>query len=544
MRKAVLLILVLAMLTSFSYAKEVSMKVPAVILYENGTSKGTMSTLTLDVIPGKGRVFVSAMPLSQTDTQASARIANKVACELTGVDCSKYDFLYSLSSQYGVVGGPSAGAAMAVLTISALSGETINKSITITGTINFDGSIGVVGSIEEKAKAARDDGLQVILVPKVEETNVSGIKVVGVRDIKEAYSLFVGKSIEEGTYEVNYTDYNTLMNITAHKLFGEYDLRYKWLSSSGINISDEVIEHYNQTKALLDEGRFYSASSYSIRGIIECMELLNKHYNNSGERINTYSKLLEEYKKKVKNIKELDSVSDIEVLLALKDRIHEAEDILLDSNETEYRKAALFEARVLSIKYWYESLDYFTSSTSFYFDESRLRPLSELKITEARDAIVYAKTILGLDLSEADNILQKAGKLYLDGDYLAATSKAVEAKAIAGLYLELYGLENTSLILDYKMMEAQRYISIAQRQGITPVLAMSYLEYARTLKEDRDDSALLYASYSKEFALVSKEIASYSYTQVGYKNIDKRYGWILLSLILALLAITYIRTKH
>ncbi len=73
--------------------------------------------------------------------------------------------VYSIKTNATLIGGPSAGAALTVATVAALENKTLKNDIMITGTIWPDGSIGEVGGILEKAKAARDVGIKVFLVP-------------------------------------------------------------------------------------------------------------------------------------------------------------------------------------------------------------------------------------------------------------------------------------------------------------------------------------------------------------------------------------------
>ena len=86
-----------------------------------GVYKGSVADLNLEIIPGKGRVFVNTFPISKIDTQISMRFAKQVACKKAKVDCNKYDFIYTIQAQSSIVGGPSAGAAATILTVSLLN---------------------------------------------------------------------------------------------------------------------------------------------------------------------------------------------------------------------------------------------------------------------------------------------------------------------------------------------------------------------------------------------------------------------------------------
>ena len=108
-----------------------------------------------------------------------------------------------------------------IATIFALRGLEPRSDVIITGSINHDGSIGPVSAILEKAKASKEAGAKVFLVPllqsgdvvyetrehcekfgfteicssetfpkKVDVTEEAGIEVVEVENIEEALKYF------------------------------------------------------------------------------------------------------------------------------------------------------------------------------------------------------------------------------------------------------------------------------------------------------------------------------------------------------------------
>ncbi|MEM5878945.1 MAG: S16 family serine protease [Candidatus Aenigmatarchaeota archaeon] len=147
-------------------------KLPVPAVDEEGN--GVLTTLIVEAAPGKGRVLTDINHLLFfIDTQNSIQIAKAVAQNITGIDISKTDLIYQIETNASAIGGPSAGAALTVATIAALENKTLNQKVGITGTINPDGSIGPVGGIEEKAKAAKEAGIEIFLVPEGQGTQVS-----------------------------------------------------------------------------------------------------------------------------------------------------------------------------------------------------------------------------------------------------------------------------------------------------------------------------------------------------------------------------------
>jgi uncharacterized protein len=140
----------------------VAMKVPAV----DNKGNGVITVLRVEARPGEGRVLTNIdQLLFWVDTQYSIRVAKQVASNLTMVDLSGIDLVYDIETNASIIEGESAGAALTIATIAALENRTLNPDVIITGTIGPDGSIGPVGAILEKGRAARESGAALYLVP-------------------------------------------------------------------------------------------------------------------------------------------------------------------------------------------------------------------------------------------------------------------------------------------------------------------------------------------------------------------------------------------
>jgi len=134
---------------------------------QNGN--GVSTPLIVESKSGNGKALTNVDKLLfWVDTQQSIQIAKAVAENYTRINASSYDLTYTIESNATLIGGPSAGAALTVATIAALKNEKIRNDVVITGTINEDGTIGEIGGVLEKAKAAKDVGAKLFLVPKGE----------------------------------------------------------------------------------------------------------------------------------------------------------------------------------------------------------------------------------------------------------------------------------------------------------------------------------------------------------------------------------------
>jgi hypothetical protein len=102
--------------------------------------------------------------------------------------------------------GPSAGAVMTVGFAALLKGDHIRRGIAMTGTIAKDGTIGPVGGIPDKIRAAAREGYRTVLIPEGQRYdprwNIDRlmldlrIEVREVGTIEEAYRLMTGGTLE------------------------------------------------------------------------------------------------------------------------------------------------------------------------------------------------------------------------------------------------------------------------------------------------------------------------------------------------------------
>lgn len=87
------------------------------------------------------------------------------------------------------VDGPSAGVAMAVAAVSALTGKAVDGSTAVTGEISVHGQVLPVGGVPAKAEAAKRAGLKRVLTPRKnqsERLSQSGVQIVWIDTLEDA----------------------------------------------------------------------------------------------------------------------------------------------------------------------------------------------------------------------------------------------------------------------------------------------------------------------------------------------------------------------
>jgi PDZ domain-containing protein len=129
-----------------------------------------------------------------TGTAPSGEIKGKPYVGIAPVTRNpRFDFPVKVSIDPGPVSGPSAGLAFTLTIVDELSpGDlTGGKKVAVTGTIESDGTVGLVGGVAQKTVAARDAGAKLFLVPvgeekEARETAGTSMKVVPVRTLDDA----------------------------------------------------------------------------------------------------------------------------------------------------------------------------------------------------------------------------------------------------------------------------------------------------------------------------------------------------------------------
>ncbi len=155
---------------SLNNSTRIKMYLPAV----DAEGIGVNTVLTVEAAPGSGRTLTDIDNLLfWADTQHSIRIARRVAENITGKKMEDHDIVYTIEApNASLIGGPSAGAALAISTIAAFEGKPLKEEVMITGGINHDGTISPVSAILEKAQAAKKAGATLFLVPLLQSRDV------------------------------------------------------------------------------------------------------------------------------------------------------------------------------------------------------------------------------------------------------------------------------------------------------------------------------------------------------------------------------------
>ncbi len=530
MRLLVFALFVLLILMVPFVAAERGHLVLLAVMDNDGNYTGSAADLYLEIKPGYGRVFIESFPLTQLDTQSSTRFAKDVACKYAEVDCTKYDFFYTIRANSPIVGGPSAGAAVATLTVALLKKSSFDENVAISGTINSGGVIGPVGGLKEKIDAAHSRNVKKVVIPKGEIiakrggelVNLSGygktlgVEVVEVTDINEAVFEFTGKKYETEAYDVQVDkEYSETMKFLAQDLCNKSSRFGGDFRFSRINFTSRFISNEEEASKLMESGtlaleknQYYSAASYCFGANVRYHYLslvssgLSKEnitglISSTRSQISNFSQSIPAYK----------TINDLQAYGAVIERLEDANTQIniseqqLERNNTDRALFALAFSmeRLNSAQAW--SRFFGKQGRKFDLSASAMEESCIRKLAEAEERVQYAQLFYPEFLNNTESTLTRAYQNQAEGKFELCLFKATRAKAEASTILDVISVDDRITdVIDRQLAIIKKNIVLQTEAGSFPIVSYSYFEYANTLKESDPYSAILYSELAAELS--------------------------------------------
>lgn len=528
---------------------------------ETGTEMiGSTADIQLEIVPGNGRVFLDTFPLTKLDTQMSTRFAKEVACSYYNIDCEKFDFIYTVRANAPIIGGPSAGSAITILTAAMLLNKEIDDSVAITGTINSGGIIGQVAGVKEKIDAASKKNITTVIIPKgtrfftkvnytknltidsnitidlVEYGEGLGVKVIETSFLSEAMQSFTGIKPRRFDEEVIVSsNYNKTMKMVAYNLCNRTDMLQSNLVFIDSKNYENAINLSIRGKKAFNGGDYYSAASYCFGSNVA----LRYYYLNqtSPDTLNIKYRLLEEIDKFSLDFseKELKTISDLQTSIIVNERIQEAIDILKKINESDdYSNTAYALERFYSAESW--SKFYGTGTTELILDNKALEESCIKKLKEAEERYQYANILFPNYFDDTKEEINKAFEELEKGDYEMCLFKASKAKAQSNVFIGLIGNseDNIDDLIESKHIAIKQIIIDQTKKEKFPILGYSYYEYSYSLKDHDKYSSLLYSEYALELSDLDIYFKNKDNSQIQFlpDNVLILFGGIIIGLII------------
>ena len=159
---------------------------------------GDTLQIEVNVMPGKGEIMLTGklgdvMKESAQNGNQLYPFCQQKVCRLQEDFFEKHDIHVHIPEGAVPKDGPSAGITMATAILSAVTGQKVRADLAMTGEITLRGRVLPIGGLKEKLLAAKNAGIQTVLVPKenmadVEELSVEitkGLEIIPVESMNE-----------------------------------------------------------------------------------------------------------------------------------------------------------------------------------------------------------------------------------------------------------------------------------------------------------------------------------------------------------------------
>ena len=166
---------------------------------------GDTLQIEVNVMPGKGELVLTGQLGDVMKESARAGITYiRSIISAYGVEkeyFEKHDFHIHIPEGAVPKDGPSAGITMATALLSAIIEKPVKASVAMTGEITLRGRVLPIGGLKEKILAAKNAGIQTVLVPKKNEKDIEeisteikrGIEIVFVENMEQVITQAIVK---------------------------------------------------------------------------------------------------------------------------------------------------------------------------------------------------------------------------------------------------------------------------------------------------------------------------------------------------------------
>lgn len=497
---------------------------------------------------GTGRVYVATKPLAQADMQGSARLAAQVAAATLGMDWRQQDYLVSFTSDSPVIGGPSAGAVMALGLAAALHNLadpgnpwTLDPRVAATGTINPDGTIGPVGGVPAKAEGAKAAGITTFLFPAGLEKATTltagdfgprqvlvdmaqhcaglGITCRPAARLEELVSAAAHVDLTPVEVPVPSTlDYASFLDPSVRASLGTLDARVEALradpSYQSLRGGDrttiqaqvqEAADRSDAAERALSSQHYYQAATEAFQGAMAVGRAENLTRFVAAARAETV--VLDALRRCEAAVDAVEGVagakaSDYNALYAIgaaQQRLGNAR-ALLDqartaaAGRTVSQWVASLEASVFcaeragTVSWWAGLRGEFQAGPALPDPAAT----AQQAIDDADDLVTYAQAVLASSgssprLQEAQSRLDGAREAMEDGLHPAAAVLAVEAASLASVAMQAAAGDTVPpAVLSAAQQGAARAIVSARARGIEPLSSVALVELAQAQQDPAD----------------------------------------------------------
>lgn len=169
---------------------------------------GDTLQIEVNVMPGEGEILLTGQlgDVMKESARAGISYIRSVSKE-HGIDekfFKEHDIHIHIPEGAVPKDGPSAGITMATAIFSAATGRKVRADVAMTGEITLRGRVLPIGGLKEKLLAAKNAGIQMVLIPKENERDIEemsseitkGLKIVSVSHMDEVLEYALSEKQE------------------------------------------------------------------------------------------------------------------------------------------------------------------------------------------------------------------------------------------------------------------------------------------------------------------------------------------------------------
>lgn len=518
------------------FVNESEVTIKAVAVTTGETSEGVVINITTLITPGDGKIFVSTTPYTQIDMQGSAQLSALTACDVLGKDFLDYNFFYTIESMSPIVGGPSAGGVMTIATMAALQNLSISEDVYMTGMIYPDGSIGPVGGLPAKLRAAADRGVNTFLIPQGQRTvvveevvteergpfifrttekkevnlidlgNELGVNVAEVNTVEDAFAYYTGYSVSEPEVTFNVSQYSDIMVKLADRMKSDaLELMEKAEQHADEDELASIKNTIDQAEENYEEEDYYTSTSQYFQAKIDMRYVIYKHTLTTSNIDEEFKRVEQEIDFCVECLEDYEAmgVNSFQLIGAAEERINKAEKYLEDARssgdfDTAINNLALARERVESGKAWLSLLD--TIEKDIKLDKKQVKKRAQFYLSQAESLIVYSSSIGGHSvlINRARESADLSSEMLDEGFYAGAVTSAIDSIVKTSISVELIGATEGQIAEKTGSAEESARGALSEVQFITPILPAAYFEFANNMNNNLEK--LMYYKLSERLA--------------------------------------------
>lgn len=158
---------------------------------------GDTLSIEINTMPGKGNIELTGQlgDVMKESARTAISYVRSVAPDYKVPDdyFEKHDLHLHIPEGAVPKDGPSAGIALSVAVLSAVTGKKVKADLAMTGEVTLRGRVLPIGGVKEKLLAAKTAGITLVLVPKKNESDVKELE----EEITDSIRIVLVESMEE-----------------------------------------------------------------------------------------------------------------------------------------------------------------------------------------------------------------------------------------------------------------------------------------------------------------------------------------------------------